>query len=240
MHELQKRYQKEIEELVETTVSLGEMGYVTSHGGNLSYRVDNDKVLITPTKVPKKKITFDDIVIVNINQEVLYSCNGRNPTGETPIHLNILKKRPDIKGLIHAHPPVLTGFALSNNEILSRPLLPEPIIELGPVLYVEYEEPLSHKLAASFDNVLDKSNAFIMKNHGVMICSPEGVSRALELLEMLECMAYSVFVAAAAGNINEIEAHEVDNLENTMRIRELPMPGRPGCVKCLREVYFGK
>lgn len=238
MDKIQKKYKKQIEELVDTTVRLGQLGYVTSHGGNLSYRVDEDIVLITPTKVPKIKVTFNDIVIVNCNGEVLFADNNRKPTGETPIHLNILKKRPDIKGLVHAHPPILTGFALTDTNLLSRPLLPEPIIELGPVLSVEYKEPLSDELASAFDEVLHKSNAFLMKNHGVMICSSEGVARSLELLEMLENMAYSVFVASTvAGNVTEIPIEEVGKLEKTIKTRGLPMPGRPGVIKSLKDVY---
>lgn len=240
MDDIQKRYEKEINELVQASVWLGEIGYVSSHGGNLSYRVEEDVVLITPTKVPKRKLTFDDMVIINFDGKILFSGNGRSPTGETPIHLNIFRKRPDIKGLVHAHPPVLTGFSLLDDEMLSRPLLPEPIIELGPVTYVNYEEPLSQRLAAAFDSTVDRSNAFIMKNHGVMICSPEGVSRAVELLEMLENMAYSVFVAASMGKVNEISMDEVDKLERTIKTRNLPMPGKPGSVKRLRDAYRQK
>jgi L-fuculose-phosphate aldolase len=237
MHKLQQKYEQQINELVKASVHLGDIGYVTSHGGNLSLRVDENVVLITPTKVPKRELTFDDIVIINFEGEILFSDNGRKPTGETPIHLNILSKRPDVKGLVHAHPPVLTGFSLLDAELLSRPLLPEPIIELGPVIYVAYEEPLSQRLAAAFDSVVEKSNAFLMKNHGVMICSPDGVWRALELLEMLENMAYSAFVAASMGKVNQIPLDEVDKLERTIRTRNLPMPGKPGVIKKLSDAY---
>ena len=237
MHDLQKKYEKEIHDLVKASVHLGRIGYVTSHGGNLSCRVDPDVVLITPTKVPKRELTFDDIVIINFKGETLFAANARKPTGETPIHLNILSKRPDIKGLVHAHPPILTGFSLLDDELLSRPLLPEPVIELGPVIYVRYEEPLSQRLAAAFDSVVEKSNAFLMKNHGVMICSPDGVWRALELLEMLENMAYSAFVAASLGKVNSIPLDEVDKLERTIRTRGLPMPGAPGVIKKLSDAY---
>ena len=176
-------------------------------------------------------------MIVNFNSKILFAAGDRKPTGELPIHLNLLRKRPDIKGLVHAHPPVLTGFAIAGNGLLSKALLPEPIIELGPVLDVEYKEPLSDELATAFDTVIDKSNAFLIKNHGIMICSPEGVLRALELLEMVESMAYSVFVAAGLGNINEIPADEVVKLEKTIQTRTLPMPGKPGAVKSLKDIF---
>jgi len=237
MEEIQQKYEAEIKELVEASVRIGEKGYVTSHGGNLSYRVDEQTVLITPTKVPKIDLTFDDIVIINYSGEVVLSVNGHKPTGETPIHLNLLKKRPDIRALVHAHPPILTGFSLLDEEFLARPVLPEPIIELGPVTYVPYAEPLSDELAAAFDQTLNLSNAFLMRNHGVMVCSPVGVARAVELLEMLECMAHSVFVAASLGKFNNIAMNEVDKLERTIRTRDLPMPGAPGTIQKLSDAY---
>lgn len=237
MNDLQRKYEKEIYELVNSSVRLGEIGYVTSHGGNLSCRVAENVVLITPTKVPKRDLVFDDIVMIDFAGKTLFAANGRNPTGETPIHLNILKKRPDIKGLVHAHPPILTGFSLIDDEILSKPLLPEPVIELGPVLYVPYAEPLSQELATVFNDVVAKSNAFLMRNHGIMVCSPDGVWRALELLEMLENMAHSAFIAASLGRVNQIPPDEVDKLTETIRTRELPMPGAPGVIKKLSEAY---
>lgn len=237
MHELQKRYEPEIHELALTARRLGELGFVTSHGGNLSCRVAPGVILITPTKVPKRLIEFDDIVILDDSAKVLFSARGRRPTGETPIHLSILRRRPDLRGVIHAHPPILTGFSLIDEEILSRPFLPEPVIELGPVLYVPYAEPLSQELAAAFDGVIERSNAFLMRNHGVMVCSPEGPGRALELLEMLEAMAHSVQVAASLGRVNRIPADGLKNLERTLRTRELPLPGAPGVLRFLEEGY---
>ena len=66
MHELQARYKEGIAELTQAAVRLGEIGFVTSHGGNLSCRADREVILITPTKVPKRELTFDDIVILNL------------------------------------------------------------------------------------------------------------------------------------------------------------------------------
>lgn len=237
MHELQLKYKAQIEELVKTTKELGEKGYVTSQGGNLSSRVDEDAVLITPTKVAKRAMTFDDICIVNLKGDVLFAAPGRKPTGETPMHLNIFNKRPDAKGIIHAHPPVLTGFAIANSKLLSRPLLPEPIIEVGPVLNAAYAEPISDDLAAAFDPVILKTNAWLMNNHGITICNSEGVWRTFELLEMLEALAESLKVALLCGEVVEIPMDEVAKLENTIKTRGLPLPGLPGYNNGLCELY---
>jgi len=237
MYELQEKYESEINEIVFTSNRLADLGYVTSHGGNISYKVDENIILITPTKVPKRKITFSDILILDSNGNVLFSENDRKPTGETPMHIRILNKRPDIKGIVHAHPPVLTGFSLTDTNLLSRPLLPEPILEVGPVLSVEYAEPVSEKLAIEFDKVIHKSNAFLMKNHGVIILSNEGVERALDLLEMVEAMAISIQTALTIGYLNEISKESVNDLGNIIIKRNLKVPGDPRYVKKLEDLY---
>lgn len=238
MHELQKHYEDSIAELAECCVRTAELGYVTSHGGNLSYRVDTDTVLITPTKVPKRRITFDDICVINLNGDVLYASEGRRPTGETPFHIRIFQKRPDLKGLIHAHPPVLTGFAMADTDLLEKPLLPEPIIEVGPMVPVPYAEPLSDELAEAFDDAIEVSNAFLMENHGVMVTSPDGIERALDFLEMYEAAAKSIVVSEVLGGTKVLSQEDVQNLNRTMNTRGLPMPGRPGRVSSLVQLYF--
>jgi L-fuculose-phosphate aldolase len=240
MYELQKKYEKEIQKLVSASARLSKLGFVASHGGNLSTRVEEDIILITPTKIAKRYIKFDDIVIINIKGDVLFASKGRKPTAEILIFIRIFEKRPDIKGLVHAHPPVLTGFAISDSNLLSRPFLPEPIIEVGPILSVDYIEPVTMKLAKAFDKVIHKTNAFLMKNHGVMVCSNEDADRALDLLEMIEAQAFSVFIATVIDKAMEIPREEVDNLERTLRNRGLCIPGDPRMIKNLWQLFNKK
>lgn len=237
MNKLQKQYEEEINEIVETTRRLGEIGYVTSHGGNLSYKISSEHILITPTKVVKRKMTFNDIVIIDMEGNTIFSHNGHKPTGETPMHTSIYKLRPDLNGLVHAHPPYLTGFSMTDSSILEKALLPEPIIEVGPIISIPYAEPISEDLAQQFEKHIHKSNAWLMKNHGITIGSSEGVGRALDILEMTEMMAISVSVASKLGEINTIPAKEVEKLDNTIRIRNIPRPGDPEKIKSLKDLY---
>ncbi len=224
--------------LAKASQRIAEKGFVTSQGGNLSYKADDDVVLITPTKVPKAEVQFEDVVILNASGKVLFASVGRKPTGETPFHLDILNKRPDLKGLVHAHPPAITGLALVHSELLARPLLPEPIIEVGPVLNVPYAEPLSQELADAFLPVLMKSNAFLMLNHGILIGSTVSVLRATELLEMIEATAYSCIQAAQMGEVKELSKADVTLLDKTLKTRNLAMPGAPGANQSLVDLYF--
>ncbi|MFP4301086.1 MAG: class II aldolase/adducin family protein [Alkalispirochaetaceae bacterium] len=231
-------YREQIEELAAASRRLGELGYVTSHGGNLSCRVAQNRVLITPTKVVKRTLTPEDVCITDMDGKLLWAAEGRKPTGETPMHLRIYRKRPDAVSVVHAHPPILTGFSISGSaHLLAKPLLPEPVIEAGPVVLVEYAEPISEDLAEKFDSVLHRSNAFLMKNHGMTVCSSEGVSRALDVLEMLEMEAYSVWVAKTLGTVDSIPVDEVEKMERTLKTRSLPLPGDPRHVKRLVDQY---
>jgi len=104
-------------------------------------------------------------------------------------------------------------------------------------LAVDYAAPLSDALAAAFDKVLARSNAFLMKSHGVMVCAREGVGRALEFTEMLEAMAKSLAVAHGLGNVDVLAPEALDELEQVLKTRGLGLPGAPGAVKSLRELY---
>lgn len=237
MKQLQKQYRSEIETLAETARRTAELGYATSFGGNLSCKLADDIILITPTKTAKRLIHFEDIVIVSSSGELLFAQDCRKPSGETPLHARLYELRPDINAIVHAHPPVLTGFSLTDCDLLSRPLLPENITEVGPVLPVDYAEPISAALAAQFEKVAAKSNVWLMKNHGVVIVGREGVARTLDLLEMTEAMAISVATALAVGDINEIVPQEVANLEKTMRTRGISCPGDPRVNRKLTDIF---
>ena len=237
MLELRTQYQKQIEELSETSKRMAALGYVSSHGGNISYRVAEDVVLITPTKVPKRKIEFNDVCIINMKGEVLYAAPGRKPTGETPFHLRIYQQRPDVTGIVHGHPPVMTGFAIAHTDLLEKPLLPEPCMEVGPMLMVPYGEPLSQQLAEHFDSVIHTANGFLMKNHGALMVSSEGVERALDFLEIMENTAISALVAKLLGGCDLIPREEVGNIDRTIATRNLPMPGLPGTYSSLLDAF---
>jgi len=236
LHPLQKKYEREITTMVEVCHAVAERQYVTSHGGNLSWRVAEDEVLITPTKINKGRLAFNDIVIVGMDRQVRFAADGRKPTGEVYIHVGIFMKRADVKSIIHAHPPWMTAFALSKPEILQKAYLPEPTIEVGPVALAAYATPLTKDLAKTFDPVVMRYNAFLMRNHGVVLLSVEGLDRCFELFEMMENTAKTVAIAEMMGGARPLNGEEVRALDQVIQVRNLPMPGAPGQVKDIAEL----
>ncbi len=225
MERIKELYKNEIKMLTQACQRCGELGYVTSSGGNLSVRVEENLILITPTKTPKRFMTENDICAIDLEGNTVYAPEGKKPTGETPFHARIMRMRPDIKSIVHAHPPVLTGFAIAHSDILSKAILPEPIIEVGPVLNVKYATPLSEELSESFDKVIKKSNAFLMENHGFLVCGSDDVLNTVEQMQMIEAMAQSVVVAKCVGNVELLSRKNIKELEDVIKIRNLRIPG---------------
>jgi L-fuculose-phosphate aldolase len=237
MDSFQAKYRDKIEELVTACRRSAELGYVTSSGGNLSIRADDNVVLITPTKTLKRTMRFEDICAVDLDGRTIYAPEGKAPTGETPFHARIMRKRSDINAIVHAHPPVLTGFAIAGGDLLRKPFLPEPVIEVGPILTVPYDTPLSESLSEKFDQVINLSNGFLMENHGAVFCSPHTITDAVERMQMVECMALSILTASLLGNAKPIEEKYIKELDEVIHVRKLPMPGKPGMFSSASELY---
>ncbi len=232
-----EKYEQQMKEFLQVCRRLSENMYVTSHGGNLAWRLEQDLILITPTKLNKGDIRREDLVFIDLNGKRIEG--HREPTGETPMYLNFFGQRKDISSVIHCHPPFTNAFAVMQGENrLMRPTFPETTTEVGPVPVVPYGEPLTQKLADNFLPFLRKYNAFLMENHGLVIMSPEGIYRTLELIEILEVTSQSLVAALSCGEIREISREDVQDLDNTMRTRNLPLFGAPGENKSLVDLYF--
>jgi L-fuculose-phosphate aldolase len=233
-----ERYAAEVAEFLGVCARLAAARFVTSHGGNLAARLDEDLYLITPTKVAKGDLRAQDLVFITRRGEVVEGA--RPPTGEMPMYLDFFRDRPDVRSVIHCHPPVTNAFALlEQGDWLMRPIFPETVIEVGPVPLVPYGEPLTRELADHFAPFVRRYNGFLMENHGLVLVSPEGIGRALELVEILEVTATSLAQALVVGKVKVLSRAAIRGLENTRRTRRLPIMGAPGVNESLEDLYAG-
>jgi len=232
-----KTYSNQISKFIAVCGKLSANKYVTGHGGNLAWKLEEDLILITPTQINKGEIGIEDLVFINMKGDVLEG--SRKSTGETPMYLNFFRERPDIVTVVHCHPPVTGAFAISKEKNwLMRPLFPETTSEVGPVPVVPYGEPLTQKLADNFLPYLKKYNAFLMENHGLVIMSSKDITWTYMLTELLEMTSVTIVHALSFGGIKEIPREDVRNLSNTMKVRNLPLFGLPGENKDLESLYF--
>ncbi|MEE9307749.1 MAG: class II aldolase/adducin family protein [Spirochaetia bacterium] len=232
-----EKYSSEVRDFMLVCRKLAERMYVTSQGGNLSYKLEDNLILISPTCVCKSDISEMDVVFIDLAGKTVEG--ERKPTGEVPMYLNFYRDRPDINSVIHCHPPYTNTFAiLKGTNWLMRPVFPETVAEVGPVPVVSYGEPLTQRLADNFAPFVKKYNAFLMENHGLTILSPADILRTMQLVEILEISSISILQALAVGEVKELTREDVQNLENTMCTRNLPMIGAPGVNKSMVDLYF--
>lgn len=197
-------------DLIEVGKRIYARGYVASNDGNISVRLDEQKILITPSGVSKGFMKPSDLLIVNLEGTVL--SGDKKPSSELPMHLQIYKERPDVNSVCHAHPIYATGFAVAGIP-LDMCVLPEVIISLGTVPLVEYGTPGTDEYFKSMLKNLKDHDAFLLANHGVITVGKDILS-AYHKMETVEHFANIVFVSLQLGKMNTVSPEQIEKLIN--------------------------
>jgi L-fuculose-phosphate aldolase len=199
-------------ELRQDIVEIGRLvyqkGWVAANDGNITVRLGADHILATPTGVSKGMMHVDDLIIVDkcgAKVEGLNEC-----TSEILMHCTIYNMRPDINSVVHAHPPVSTGFATAGRP-LDRALLPEVVIGLGYVPLAAYGLPGTPALTEPMLPYIPKYDAIMMGNHGVVTYGADAY-RAFFNMETVELFARITLVAELLGGPRVLPKTEVDKL----------------------------
>jgi L-fuculose-phosphate aldolase len=199
------RYRREI-------VSLGRMlhqrGYVAAMDGNLSVRLDKNRILATPTAISKGMMKPADMVIVDLNGRHL--SGKRTVSSEIAMHLLIYRLRPDIKAVVHAHPPTATGFAAAGIP-LNKPLVCEVVIGLGSIPLAKYGTPGTPELGASLEPLIPDYDAILMSNHGVVAYGGD-LQQAYMKMETVEHFAQIALVTHLLGKQQPLGDEELSKL----------------------------
>lgn len=233
-----EKYSEEVAAFTKVTAHLADKMYVTGYGGNAAWKLEEDLILITPTKMNKGDITVDDLVFINMAGDTVEGT--KRPTGERPMYLKFFEERPDIVSVLHCHAPNAGAFAIMDGpNLLMRPYYPELAHEVGPVPVVPYAEPLTQELADNFSPFLQKYNSFMMENHGLVTMSVKSIDYTMMNVDLLEMSCYSILQALASGReLKELTREAIKGLDNVMKERNDPMFGAPGTYESLVELYF--
>ncbi|MGQ0715146.1 MAG: class II aldolase/adducin family protein [Gemmatimonadaceae bacterium] len=211
-------------EIVTVCRRLWERGLIAGPDGNVSVRLAPDRVLVTPAGMSKVDVQPDDLVEVELDGAPVRG--RRSPSSELAVHLRIYAKRPDVGAVVHAHPPVATGFAVAGEGFASC-VLPEVILQLGWVPLVPYETPGTEALARQFDPFIARHDAFLMANHGAVTAGPS-LAIAHQRMESLEHTARILLTSRVLGRVNELSADQVAALVAARERAGFPGP-YPGC-----------
>ena len=195
-------------ELAEVTQEVYLKGYTPPLNGNLSVRLSDNYILITPSYVCKKLVTRDKVLKVRFDGQVM-DCD-KKPSIETGMHLSIYKKRPDVNGIIHAHPRNISVFAVAQKPI-NVSIMPEAVYLLGSIKCIDYYMPGSDELKDAVEQHAAFYDSFLLYNHG-MITVGRNISEALYRLETLELCAELDLKAKVLGGSVGLPDPEVEKL----------------------------
>jgi len=196
-------------EIVEVGRRMYARGFVASNDGNISARLDDTRILTTPKSVSKGFMTPDMMVVVDYEGKKL--SGDRDPSSEMPMHLEIYRNRPDINAVVHAHPPVATGFAVAGIP-LTRAVLAEVVTTLGSIPIAEYGTPSTAELPAAVRKYIKAHDGLLLANHGAVTCC-RTVTTACYKMETIEHFARISLVARLLGREHLLSRGEVERLQ---------------------------
>jgi L-fuculose-phosphate aldolase len=193
-------------------------GFVAAMDGNISARVNGGTILCTPTCISKGMMEPEDLVLVDLNGRKIEG--QREVSSEIQMHLLIYRMRPEIRGVVHAHPPTATGFAAAGLA-LDRALVSEIVVALGSVPLANYGTPGTPELLEALEPFIPGHDAILMANHGAVTYA-EDVLHAYMHMETVEHFAKISLVAHMLGRQEPLNEENVDKLR-TMRQKYLAM-----------------
>ena len=212
-------------DIVEAGRRLYARAYIASNDGNISARLDDQRLITTPKSVSKGFMTPDMLVIVDYQGHKV--AGDRDPSTELPMHLEIYRNRPDVNAVVHAHPPLATGFAVAGIP-LTRAVLAEVITTLGSIPIAAYGTPSTDELPAAVRKYIKAHDGMLLANHGAVTCGPD-VMGAYYKMETIEHFAKISLVARLLGRENLISKDEVERLQGLRGFYGIPSPA-PLCA----------
>ncbi len=203
-----KTEQQYRDEIVHFGKLLHQNGLIAATDGNLSVRLDNARILATPTLMSKGLMAPDDLVVVD--QQGKKVSGTREVSSEIAMHLLIYRRRPDVNAVVHAHPPTATGYAAAGIA-LDRALCSEIIVTLGSVPLANYETPGTPELAEALAPLVAEHDAILMANHGVVTCGADLLNAYMNM-ETVEHFAKIALVTHLLGKQQTLSDQHVDKL----------------------------
>ena len=212
-------------EICEVGRRVYQRGYVAANDGNISVRMQDDRILCTPTGVSKGFITEDMLAICDLDGQQV--AGTMRISSEIRMHLEIYKLRPDIYSVVHAHPPTATGFAVAGIE-LTQCVLPEVIVSLGGVPLADYGTPGGPDIVEPMKPLLKDYDAILMANHGAVTLGKDVMDSHFKM-ETVEHFAKIALVAHQLGQVKTLSDGHVNEL---IDLRErFGIVGRPSCER---------
>lgn len=155
------------EQICDVCHKMWQLGWVAANDGNVSAKLDDGRIIATPTGISKSFITPDKLVLLNADGEILEANEGYRPSSEIKMHLKCYEKRDDVKSVIHAHPPGATGFAVAHKAMDMYNMI-EDVAVIGSVPLTPYGTPSTQEVPDAIEPYLEEHDVMLLENHGAL------------------------------------------------------------------------
>ena len=202
-------------------------GLIAAGDGNISARIDDKRILVTPSGFHKGYITEDDLIIVDVHGKKLKGAH--NPSSEFLMHEAAYEERPDVRAVVHAHPPITVGLALAG-VTLAQCVLSETCLVLGPILTAPYTTPTTREVPDVLRPFIRQANAIVLDRHGALTVG-RSLDEAWQRMEAMEHASKITHAARTLGPLTPLPGHEVEKLQSLARHLGIPRAPDP-CTLC--------
>lgn len=193
--------------IIEYGKKLSQKNMSPATSGNISARFE-DKILITASGTCLGELSFDDIVLIDENANVVEG--NKKPSSEKNLHIAIYQIRPDINAIVHCHSPYISAFAVCRIP-LSKPIISENVFYFGEIPVADYALPGSNKLVENTAKYFEKHNAVLLANHGIIIGGTD-LKNAYYLTETAETYAQIYLNSLLLGGPKELSKKEIEEI----------------------------
>ena len=152
------------EQICDVCHKMWQKGWVAANDGNVSVKLEDGTFLATPTGMSKSFITPEKLVHIDMEGNILEAEEGCRPSSEIKMHLRCYREREDVGAVLHAHPPVATGFAVANKPLDEYSMI-ETVIALGSVPVTPYGTPSTYEVPEAIAPYLGEHDAVLLQNH---------------------------------------------------------------------------
>jgi len=200
-----------IQEIILVCKRLYERNMLAGADGNVSFRISNDRILITPSGQPKAFFKPEDMAVIDIDDKIIQG----KPSSERKMHLQVYRDCSSAKAVIHAHPPTAVAWSVAHPELSELPnkSLAELILNVGKIPIVPFAMPGTDDMADNLKPIIHDSRVMILSRHGALSWG-ESLLEAINGMERIEHSAQILYRAQQLGGLSELSDEVMEQLSH--------------------------
>ncbi len=203
-------YEEIKDQMCDVCHKMWQLGWVAANDGNVSVKLEDGTFLATPTGISKSFITPEKIVHIDKDANIIEANGDYSPSSEIKMHLRCYKEREDVGAVLHAHPPVATGYAVANVPLDEYSMI-ETVIAIGSIPVTPYGTPSTYEVPDAIAPYLGEHDVVLLQNHGALSVGADLLT-AYYRMETLELFAKISLNAHLLGGAKEISRPNIDKL----------------------------